>query len=194
MRVWCLLRCGEVRCYSAEARATVASCISILSCNYMCRLNCTISVKIQLQFVAFKTSHMHVLSTERTNTVSICNFSVMSICNTGHLSERIVPALVSRKPNFYVLLLILMLYHTSVCFTNNFDWLIDWLITDSVVLHGPKATPFIFSPQRFETAFHFVVDNTWMCEMIFVRVSKPTASILNICYDALLHGVKLNDK
>jgi len=31
--------------------------------------------------------------------------------------SRIVPALVSCKPHFYVLLLILMLYHTSVCFT-----------------------------------------------------------------------------
>jgi len=30
--------------------------------------------------------------------------------------------------------------------------------------------------------------------MIFVHVSKPTANILNICYDALLHGVKLNEK
>ena len=30
----------------------------------------------------------------------------------------IIPALVSCKPHFYVLLLILICYHTSVCFTN----------------------------------------------------------------------------
>ena len=41
--------------------------------------------------------------------------------------SKIVPALVSCKPHFYVLLLTLMLYHTSVCFTNKFDWLIDLL-------------------------------------------------------------------
>jgi len=45
----------------------------------------------------------------------------MSTCNTGHLSVQvIVHALVSCKRHFYVLLLILMFYHTSLCFTNKF--------------------------------------------------------------------------
>ena len=52
----------------------------------------------------------------------------MSTCNTGHLSEQDYTCLVlvSCKSHFYVLLLILICYHTSMCFTNKFDWLIDW--------------------------------------------------------------------
>ena len=53
-----------------------------------------------------------------------CNFSVMPTCNTGHLSAQDYTCL--DKSHFYVLLLILI-YHTSVCFASKFDWF-DWLI------------------------------------------------------------------
>ena len=61
------------------------------------------------------------------------NFSVVTLVTC---QSRIVPALVSCKPHFYVLLLILIRYHTSVCFTNKFDWLIEITVSKT---HFPNC-------------------------------------------------------
>ena len=66
--------------------------------------NRVINIGIRFRIVL---SHHHLLIASSVNSgllIFTCNFSAMSTCNIGHLSEQDCYALVSCKPHFYVLI------------------------------------------------------------------------------------------